>query len=452
MLEIQDSDAVAIVNHQYQVLYSNESFNILNNFDIDPGKMKVCENLKPLGLLNWDSKKYNAQTSCIYHEDLDIFVYILNRSSHENFFLILIKNPGGRRKLISETQDNRYMGKEEFEPEELLPEFKGVVGESIRFRRALMLAQRAARSDVPVLILGESGTGKEMVAQAIHRASSRRNKQLVDVNCAAIPETLIESELFGYERGAFTGARTEGRKGYFDEAHEGTIMLDEIGDAALQTQAKLLRVLEDGCFKRVGGNRNVKVDVRIISSTNQELTKFVEEKKFREDLYYRLNTFTITLPPLRERSLDIPLLVDHFLAAYRVKEKKPFMFQPSAMDILLKYHWPGNVRELKSVVYYAVNLSSESSLSPHTLPGFLFSSGEHKQREISPAENSAFSLQTHNLLQMVELLEKDMIREALTESATKTEAIRKLGISRKTFYMKIKQYGLDKRYREKSFK
>jgi transcriptional regulator with PAS, ATPase and Fis domain len=314
------------------------------------------------------------------------------------------------------------------------------------------MALKYSKNNSTVLISGESGTGKELFAQSIHNESLRKNNPFVAVNCAALPSNLLESELFGYERGAFTGARTEGRKGYFDEAHEGTIMLDEIGDAALQTQAKLLRVLEDGCFKRVGGNRNVKVDVRIISSTNQELTKFVEEKKFREDLYYRLNTFTITLPPLRERSLDIPLLVDHFLAAYRVKEKKPFMFQPSAMDILLKYHWPGNVRELKSVVYYAVNLSSESSLSPHTLPGFLFSSGEHKQREISPAENSAFSLQTHNLLQMVELLEKDMIREALTESATKTEAIRKLGISRKTFYMKIKQYGLDKRYREKSFK
>ena len=168
---------------------------------------------------------------------------------------------------------------------EILPEFRRLIGEDMRFKRALLLAQRAARSDQPVLILGESGTGKEILARAIHGTSHRHNKQLVDVNCAAIPDTLIESELFGYERGAFTGARAEGRTGYFDEAHGGTILLDEIGDASLQIQSKLLRVIEEGTFKRVGGNRNVRVDVRLISSTNKDLGKLVEDEKFRLDLF-----------------------------------------------------------------------------------------------------------------------------------------------------------------------
>jgi len=194
--------------------------------------------------------------------------------------------------------------------------------------------------------MGESGTGKEIVARAIHETSRRQDRKLVDVNCAAIPDNLIESELFGYDRGAFTGARKEGRHGYFDLAHEGTIFLDEIGDSSLQTQSKLLRVLETGCFKRVGGNSNIVVDVRIISATNQDLRKHIADKTFREDLYYRLNTFTIELPPLRARKSDIPLLVAHFLAATE-GEQREMRFLPCTMEILQAYDWPGNVRELR---------------------------------------------------------------------------------------------------------
>lgn len=181
--------------------------------------------------------------------------------------------------------------------EELDAAFDEMIGADIAFRKALAVAQKAAKTDIAVLIIGESGTGKEILARAIHQISTRREKPLIDVNCAAIPDTLIESELFGYERGAFTGARTEGRRGYFHEAHGGTILLDEIGDSSLSVQSKLLRVLESGTFKRVGGTRNVKVDVRIVSATNQDLAELIEQKKFREDLYFRLNPFTIVLPP-----------------------------------------------------------------------------------------------------------------------------------------------------------
>lgn len=332
---------------------------------------------------------------------------------------------------------------EKMETEIPAPEFRELVGEDPSFRKALLIAQIAAKADLPVLILGESGTGKEIVARAIHRTSRRSNKPLVDVNCAAIPDTLIESELFGYEKGAFTGARTEGRTGYFEEAHGGTLLMDEIGDASLQVQSKLLRVLEGGCFKRVGGNRNVKVDVRVISSTNQDLRKNIAEKTFREDLYYRLNTFSIQLPPLRERVGDIPLLVDHFLAANVNSGQIRHKFLPSCMDILRAYHWPGNVRELKGVVDYAVNMSSRAAIDPSALPSFLHS-GTAMAEEANDRPDAAISVPGRDARMgtIIRDVERDLIRDALSKSVNRTEAIKRLGISRRTFYIKLRQYGL----------
>ncbi len=262
---------------------------------------------------------------------------------------------------------------------------------------------------------------------------------MVDVNCAAIPDSLIESELFGYEKGAFTGANSEGRKGYFDEAHEGTILLDEIGDASLQTQSKLLRVLESGIFKRVGGNRNIKVDVRIISSTNKDLPKLISENGFRNDLYYRLNAFTIHLPSLGERVGDIELLVRHFLSFNIEHEKRNFRFSPASLEILKSYHWPGNVRELKGVVNYALNMSGDSVIAPSSLPSFLFSRSGHEGVPDAAPSNK----KTYRLSQAVQELEEQIIREVLEISENKTKAIERLGISRRAFYMKLKQYNID---------
>jgi transcriptional regulator with PAS, ATPase and Fis domain len=219
----------------------------------------------------------------------------------------------------------------------------------------------------------ESGTGKEILARP-STARAGQQKTAGGRELRRHPGPLIESELFGYERGAFTGPY--GRAlGYFDVAHEGTILLDEIGDASLQSQSKLLRVLEDGCFKRVGGNRNVTVDVRIISATNKNLKNLIAEKAFREDLFYRLNTFTLQLPPLRDRVRDIPLLVEHFISSSANEEHRTMKFLPQAMEILQSYDWPGNVRELKGVVNYAVNMSTSSLIAPAALPSFLFPSG-----------------------------------------------------------------------------
>lgn len=324
--------------------------------------------------------------------------------------------------------------------EKLDAAFDELIGADPAFRKALMTAQRAAKSDISVLIIGESGTGKEILARAIHQTSLRRDQPLVDVNCAAIPDSLIESELFGYEKGAFTGARTEGRKGYFDEAHDGTILLDEIGDSSLSVQAKLLRVLESGIFKRVGGTKNVKVNVRVISSTNQDLAGLIEQKKFRDDLFFRLNAFTIQLPPLRERRDDIELLVDYFLKQSGAAQKKKFRFSPAAFNILYAYHWPGNVRELKGVVSYAVNMTESPAIDPASLPNFLFTGLAAEDR--SAVRPAAVSPASYNLTEAVRELERKLISEVLAASPNKSEAIRTLGISRRTFYLKLKEYGL----------
>ncbi|MDP2853038.1 MAG: sigma-54 dependent transcriptional regulator [Smithellaceae bacterium] len=329
---------------------------------------------------------------------------------------------------------------EAFRTEKLGAAFDELIGANIAFRKALVTAQRAAKSDISVLIIGESGTGKEILARAIQQTSGRKNKPLVDVNCAAIPDSLIESELFGYEKGAFTGARTEGRKGYFDEAHEGTILLDEIGDSSLSVQSKLLRVLESGVFKRVGGTKNVKVDVRIISSTNQDLAGLIELKKFREDLFFRLNTFTIPLPPLRERSEDIPLLIDYFLQQNGPAKKQNYKFSSAALKILYAYHWPGNIRELKGVVSYAVNMTQSPVIDPGSLPNFLFSgldATQYRESAVAPGTSAAY-----NLAESVRDLERKLIGEVLTIASNKSEAIKMLGISRRTFYLKLKEYGL----------
>ena len=330
---------------------------------------------------------------------------------------------------------------ETFQAEKLGTAFDELVGADPSFRKALVTAQRAAKSDISVLIIGESGTGKEILARAIHQTSNRRDKPLVDVNCAAIPDSLIESELFGYEKGAFTGARTGGRHGYFDEAHDGTILLDEIGDSSLSVQAKLLRVLESGVFKRVGGTKNIKVNVRVISSTNQDLAGLIEQKKFRDDLFFRLNAFTIQLPPLRERRDDIELLMDYFLKLNGVALKQKYRFSPAAFNMLCAYHWPGNVRELKGVVSYAVNMTQSPVIDTGSLPNFLFSGQTVQERLTAPAPLSGQT--SYNLTHAVRDLERKLISEVLAAAPNKSEAIKILGISRRTFYLKLKEYGLD---------
>ncbi len=441
------SDAAAIIDQNGAVIHANNVFE--RRFFLEGG---AGRNSKALCAID--------QGVALESDGLSLLALFLSDglvSYPMNVYLLDTPKKGLRHYLIlpkqnsSMTDDSRpgsatsaraQAGQEKLQKESLSPEFRGLVGEDASFRKALLIAQKAAKADLPVLILGESGTGKEIVARAIHQTSRRSNKPLVDVNCAAIPDTLIESELFGYEKGAFTGARTEGRTGYFEVAHGGTLLMDEIGDASLQSQSKLLRVLEDGSFKRVGGSRNVKVDVRIISSTNKDLRKNIAEKTFREDLFYRLNTFSIQLPPLRDRVRDIPLLVDHFLAANDLSEHRHRKFLPSCMEILCAYHWPGNVRELKGVVNYAVNMSSGATIDPSSLPSFLYSQASLPTTEKMSETAIAVPPESSSLGEIIQYVERDLIKDALAKSTNRTEAIKRLGISRRTFYIKLKQYGL----------
>jgi transcriptional regulator with PAS, ATPase and Fis domain len=441
-LTISDmSDAAAILSEQYHVLYCNQHFEKL--FDFIKHPEIAGRALARLDLKKSDGRIASPQTIPLSNgkQLLTVFVYLINNAGRKQVtYLIMIRADDQKSDAPERKIRNPYSNEETFRTEKLGAEFDELIGTNISFRKALVTAQRAAKSDISVLIIGESGTGKEILARAIHQTSRRKDKPLVDVNCAAIPDSLIESELFGYEKGAFTGARTEGRKGYFDEADGGTILLDEIGDSSLSVQSKLLRVLESGTFKRVGGTKNIKVDVRIISATNQDLAGLIELKKFREDLFFRLNTFTIHLPPLRERREDIPELVDYFLKQNEAAQKQRWRLSPAALKILQLYHWPGNVRELKGVISYAVNMTQSPVIDPGSLPNFLFSGTGVQASSEDPAATE--TQRSGSLTEAVHELERKLIAEVLSTTSNKSEAIRVLGISRRTFYLKLKEYGL----------
>ncbi|RMI26757.1 MAG: sigma-54-dependent Fis family transcriptional regulator, partial [Calditrichaeota bacterium] len=288
-----------------------------------------------------------------------------------------------------------------------------IVGRSKPMREVYRLIKKASENDATVLIRGESGTGKELVAQAIHEASSRAQKPFVTVNCAALPENLLESELFGYEKGAFTGA-TQRRMGKFEQAAGGTIFLDEIGDMTLSTQAKILRVLQNKEIYRLGGNERIIVDVRIIAATHQDLESMVEEGRFRNDLYYRLNVFPITLPPLRERKEDIPALVHHFL-----QQSPATGIVREALALLMDYDWPGNVRELQNAIERA-GIVSEGMIRPEDLPAHIRSPGR------SRSSQGRFELPEEGI--QLDEFEKELIHQALEKArGNKTRAAELLG-------------------------
>jgi two-component system response regulator HydG len=309
--------------------------------------------------------------------------------------------------------------------------FEGVVGQSPAMLRVLETVRRAARSDVPVLITGESGVGKELVAAAIHNNSPRRGAPFQPVNCAGLSDTLLESELFGHVRGAFTGATTD-RKGLFAAADGGTLFLDEIGDMPLSMQAKLLRVLENQIVVPVGATQGTQVDVRIISATNQDLTEAVEQKRFRQDLYYRVQGVKIDIPPLRQRREDIGLLLENFLQKFSEAEDKPIKaFTPAALRLLVGYDWPGNVRELRNCVKAMVVLADQEKLDVGDLPF------EISQRQEQP--QIAGDLAGVNLNE----LEKQAIRRTLEMvDGNREQAAKMLGIGERTLYRKIKEYEL----------
>ncbi len=323
------------------------------------------------------------------------------------------------------------------------PHIEQLVGECRVMRQLKRLISRIAPSPSSVMVVGESGTGKEVVARAIHKLSGRRNKPFIAINCAAIPEQLLESELFGYVKGAFTGASANGKTGLIQAANTGTLFLDEIGDMPLMLQAKLLRAIEAREILPIGASSPIQVDIRIISATNQNLAQFIAEGKFREDLFYRLNVIPITLPPLRERQEDIELLVHYFLHLHtrRLGSVYPGI-APDVVEILRKHRWPGNLRELSNLMEYLVNVVPSGEVIDSTLlPPNLLNNGATEQSDVTEVSEAHLSLDDAGGTALEEM-EKQMIREALSRHNSKKEVADELGIGIATLYRKIKKYEL----------
>ncbi|EHP7036268.1 sigma 54-interacting transcriptional regulator [Escherichia coli] len=323
------------------------------------------------------------------------------------------------------------------------PHIEQLVGECRVMRQLKRLISRIAPSPSSVMVVGESGTGKEVVARAIHKLSGRRNKPFIAINCAAIPEQLLESELFGYVKGAFTGASANGKTGLIQAANTGTLFLDEIGDMPLMLQAKLLRAIEAREILPIGASSPIQVDIRIISATNQNLAQFIAEGKFREDLFYRLNVIPITLPPLRERQEDIELLVHYFLHLHtrRLGSVYPGI-APDVVEILRKHRWLGNLRELSNLMEYLVNVVPSGEVIDSTLlPPNLLNNGTTEQSDVTEVSEAHLSLDDAGGTALEEM-EKQMIREALSRHNSKKQVADELGIGIATLYRKIKKYEL----------
>ena len=309
-------------------------------------------------------------------------------------------------------------------------DFSSIIGTSPAMKRLFETLSMAAPTEATVLLLGESGTGKELVANAIHQNSPRKDKPYVKVNCAALPETLLESELFGHEKGAFTGA-IDKKKGRFERANGGTLFLDEIGEMSPPTQTKILRVLQEREFEAVGGIKTIKVDVRIIAATNKDLAEEVKKGRVREDLYYRLNVVPITIPPLRERTEDIPLLAEHFLRIYSEKNKRKIKgFGAGVMDVFIGYSWPGNVRELENIVERIVIMSRVDTITLDELPPGI-------------AEPQGEGDRTPHPTSLREVERETILKTLHQTGGNRTQAAQILGITRKTLQNKIKEYGID---------
>jgi two-component system NtrC family response regulator len=328
-----------------------------------------------------------------------------------------------RQRLLTENRELRQALEERHRVE-------GIIGESGRMQEVLSLVRRVSPSEATVLIRGESGTGKELIAKAIHYASPRASGPLITVNCAALPESLMESELFGHEKGAFTGAVAT-RKGRFELADGGSLFLDEIGDLPLHLQVKLLRALQEREIERVGSSRPIAVNVRLLAATHRDLEALVKAGHFRDDLYYRINVVTISLPPLRERREDIPPLIDHFVGKFSAANGKPIQgLSREARDLLLRYDYPGNVRELENVIERAVVLTRDSVIGRADLPLSV------QEPDAEPAEDGG-------LTAAVEGLERRMIREAMARTGgVQTRAAELLGIGERVLRYKLRKYGL----------
>ncbi len=442
------SEAVMIIDKETKILYANSQYGKITGYDPDKVKGKKLSQIEPGAFLNEvvrtgqpvigkHNKLASARGITIITNALPIF------HNGEIIGAIGIFRDASQMEYIM-NEMLKMKGLLEYYQEQLnlkssLPDaFASLTGENRKFIKALIKAYKASESTATVLIEGESGVGKNLLARAIHMSSERKDKPFIDVNCAAIPETLLESELFGYVGGAFTGARREGKVGKIELANGGTLFLDEIGDMSAPMQAKILTVIQEHTIERIGDNKKISLDIRIIAATNKNLKSQVEAGKFREDLYFRLSVIPIYLPPLRERREDIPLLVDFFIKKYSQKYHKTVNLCKNTLKILKAYDWPGNVRELSNVIEHAVLMCPGGPVKQEHLPeSFQQISFKH----LSSLKNSPKNFP--KLKTLLEEVEKEAILTALkVANQNKTKAMEMLGLSRRMFYHKINKYGL----------
>ncbi|MCL4457584.1 MAG: sigma-54 dependent transcriptional regulator [Nitrospirae bacterium] len=401
-----------------------------NSFDLVLTDVRLPD-MDGLGILNEITRANDAQVivmtafgtikDAVEAMRLGAFDYITKPFSLDEFLL-----------LIERALDVKRLREENIRLKKDLERcycFPNIIGESPEMKKVFSLVEKVSASDSTVLIMGESGTGKELIATTIHYQSARKEKPLIKVNCAALPEGLIESELFGHEKGAFTGAIRR-KPGRFELADSGTIFLDEIGDLPHSTQSKILRVIQEKTFERVGGTETLGADVRIIAATNKNLEDEVKKGRFRDDLYYRLNVIPITLPSLRDRREDIPYLIDFFLSKCGNKLSRDIRFSKEALDYLVQYDYPGNVRELENIIERCITLSSSDTIGKDDLPSFIFKKPDNvKLLSLSSVAADA---------------EKEyIIRILKATNGNKTKAAEMLGISRKNLWEKMNSYGIE---------
>lgn len=378
--------------------------------------------------------KHTAETA---ENIVNLEVNILNRENKEvpiSISTAVVKDKEGKVVGAVETFRDLSLIKELHKEITKQYSFHDIIGRSKSMVELFQILPDIAKSEATVLIEGESGTGKELFATALHNLSGRKNMPLVKVNCAALPETLLESELFGYKKGAFTDARKD-KPGRFRQAHGGTIFLDEVGDMSKGTQVKLLRVLEQKECEPLGSTKTEKVDVRIIAATNRDLMEMMYRREFREDLFFRLNVVRLAIPPLRERREDIPLLIDHSIARINLKQAKQIKkLSPSALKVLLDYDFPGNVRELENIIEHAIILTKGIVIQPRHLPSYL----ARKDKE----SNARANLTEKQDLSVLDNIERDLIAQALRRHAGNTAAAAKeLRVHRSTLWRKMKRHG-----------
>jgi sigma-54 dependent transcriptional regulator, acetoin dehydrogenase operon transcriptional activator AcoR len=425
IIAINADGFITNINHSAQsMLETNEDMRSKHISDLFPG-------FNPQALIRGNSSQsgsqyYEQELQYVTADHIELLLYcnitLMHEDNRVTGAVLSFRRKEELKKLAS-----RIIGEEMNIPSR---RSKGTSQEITEIKTTM---KRVANTDSTLLIRGETGTGKSLFARAVHQKSYRRNKPFVTVNCASIPATLLESELFGYEEGAFTGAKKGGKPGKFEIAHEGTLFLDEIGDMPLSSQVKLLQVIETRRVERVGGVKSRGLDVRIIAATNQDLESLIEKEKFRKDLFYRLNVIPFFIPPLRERREDITLLIHYFLDFYNKQLHKDVKrFQERAREILFHYPWPGNVRELENAIEYAVNIETGPEITPESLPG----------KVVNYRHDDELS-HTYSL----DYLEKTIIGKALKKYGTSTQgkerAAAALGISRATLYRKLKKFNLN---------